>query len=65
LGDWPAKYQARFEEFGRVREDGRVYLVSDPAQILVAVSGGLGGLHAAALHGIGTSRAVTRAIPVR
>jgi hypothetical protein len=65
LGDWPAKYQARFEEFGRVREDGRVYLVSDPAQILVAVSGGLGGLHATALHGIGTSRAVTRAIPVR
>jgi len=61
--EWPEKYQRRFEEHGRVRDNGRVYLISDPSQILVTVSGGLGGLHAAALHGIGTSRATTRPIP--
>jgi len=60
VGDWPEKYQRRFEEHGRIMEGGRVYLVSHPSQILVTVSGGLGGLHAAALHGIGTSRATTR-----
>jgi hypothetical protein len=64
IAEWPKKYQLRFEEFGRVRADGRVYLVSKPAQILVVVGGGLGGLHAAALHGIGTSRATTRPITV-
>jgi hypothetical protein len=62
IADWPAKYQSRFEDAGRVR-NGRVYLVSEPAGILVVVCGGLGGLHAAGLHGIGTSRATTRPVP--
>jgi hypothetical protein len=62
LSEWADKYQRRFEEYGRVRDGGRVYLVSDPSQILVVVAGGLGGLHAAGLHGIGSSRATTRSI---
>jgi hypothetical protein len=45
-----------------VRDDGRVHLVHDPDDLLVVVCGGLGSLHAAALHSWGATRAVTRPV---
>jgi hypothetical protein len=38
-----------------------VHLVASPGHILVMVCGGLGNLHALALHSFGPTRAVTRA----
>ena len=40
---------------------GVVHLVEDPDHMLVLVNGGLGNLHALALHSFGPTRAVTRA----
>jgi hypothetical protein len=63
MADWPEGYQRSFEEFGHVTEDGTVPLVKDhPGHIFVVVCGGLGGLHGFALHGIGTSSAITRPV---
>jgi hypothetical protein len=61
LGDWPERYHSLFEDAGRVR-DGHVHLVIDPTKVLVTVAGGMGGLHAAALHSWGSTKAITRAI---
>jgi hypothetical protein len=61
LGDWPERYHAEFEEADRVR-DGHVHLVIDADKVLVTVAGGMGGLHAAALHSWGSTKAITRAI---
>ena len=41
-------------------EDGLVHLVASPEHMLVMVCGGLGNLHALALHSFGPTRAVTR-----
>ncbi|MCU1426638.1 MAG: hypothetical protein JWL83_638 [Actinomycetia bacterium] len=57
---WPARHQAKAEENGRVDEHGFVHLVASPEHILVIVNGGLGNLHALALHSFGPTRAVTR-----
>lgn len=46
----------------RVRSDGRVYQTPEPKDIILFVAGGLGGLHAAAMHSFGTSLSQTTPI---
>jgi hypothetical protein len=58
---WPAPHRARLEKHGRVDARGRVPLVGRPDQMIVLVCGGLGNLHALALHSFGPTRSVTRA----
>jgi hypothetical protein len=60
LSWWPEPHRRRAEEHGRVDRDGFVHLVESPAHVLVIVNGGLGNLHALALHSFGPTRAVTR-----
>ncbi len=57
---WPEMHQRRAEENGRVNAAGFVHLVESPEHMLVIVNGGLGNLHALALHSFGPTRAVTR-----
>jgi hypothetical protein len=57
---WPEPHRRRAEECGRVDGDGFVHLVASPEHLLVIVNGGLGNLHALALHSFGPTRAVTR-----
>jgi hypothetical protein len=57
---WPELHQRRAHENARVDGDGFVHLVESPAHVLVLVNGGLGNLHALALHSFGPTRAVTR-----
>jgi hypothetical protein len=57
---WPSAHQRRAHENGRVDDAGFVHLVESPAHLLVLVNGGLGNLHALALHSFGPTRAVTR-----
>jgi hypothetical protein len=57
---WPEPHQRKAEENGRVDADGFVHLVESPDHMLVIVNGGLGNLHALALHSFGPTRAVTR-----
>ena len=57
---WPEPQRKRFEKFGRVDASGNVPLVGDPAQMIVMVCGGLGNLHALALHTFGPTKSVTR-----
>jgi hypothetical protein len=57
---WPAPHQRRAEENGRVDGAGFVHLLESPAHLLVLVNGGLGNLHALALHSFGPTCAVTR-----
>jgi hypothetical protein len=61
LDDWPALYHQPISDLGRVH-DGRVHLVQDPSQVLVAVAGGLGSLHATVIHSWGATSAVTAPI---
>jgi hypothetical protein len=61
LEDWPRLYHEPIAALGRVR-DGRVHLVQDPSQVLVAVAGGLGSLHATVIHSWGATSAITRPI---
>ena len=57
---WPAPHRQRLEEGGRVDARGMVPLVARPDQMIVMVCGGLGNLHALALHSFGPTKAVTR-----
>ena len=57
---WPSKHQRTAEENGRLDEHGDIHLVAAPEHMLVVVNGGLGNLHALALHSFGPTRAVTR-----
>jgi hypothetical protein len=57
---WPEPHQRKAAENGRVDADGLVHLVESPEHMLVIVNGGLGNLHALALHSFGPTRAVTR-----
>jgi hypothetical protein len=57
---WPKPHQHRLESDGRVDSRGLVHLVAAPADLLIMVCGGLGNLHALALHSFGPTRAVTR-----
>jgi hypothetical protein len=58
---WPEIHQRHHEKHGRVDSQGRVQLVESPAHMLVMVCGGLGNLHALALHSFGPTQSVTRA----
>jgi hypothetical protein len=58
---WPEPHHRRAEAEGRIDAEGVVHLVEDPDHMLVMVNGGLGNLHALALHSFGPTRAVTRA----
>ncbi|MEP6624006.1 MAG: hypothetical protein ABJC79_06170 [Acidimicrobiia bacterium] len=59
---WPVPHRAKAERDGRIDSHGMVHLVEDPAHLLVMVNGGLGSLHALALHSFGPTRAVTAEI---
>jgi len=61
LAGWPQRYHKEYEQVGRV-ERGMVPLVINPSKMIVFVAGGMGGLHAAALHSWGSTKAVTRAV---
>ncbi|ETB36329.1 hypothetical protein N602_24290 [Mycobacterium avium subsp. hominissuis 10-5606] len=61
--EWPRQYQDLYEQHSRITSDGRVRLARRPEDVIVMFAGGLGGLHAAALHSWGTTMAQTR--PVR
>ena len=57
LSWWPEPHREQLRE--RVDSDGFVHLVEGPERILVICCGGLGNLHALALHSFGPTRAVT------
>jgi len=57
---WPKPHQARLAKDGRIDDHGLVHLVAAPSDLLVIVCGGLGSLHALALHSFGPTRSVTR-----
>jgi len=59
---FPPRYRMGIEAVGRLRADGRVHLVQDPGDVVTMVCGGLGSLHAMAMHSWGDTRTVTRAI---
>ncbi|HMF05111.1 MAG TPA: hypothetical protein VKH17_09875 [Acidimicrobiia bacterium] len=61
LDRWPEPHREKAVENGRVDDEGMVHLVESPEHMLVMVCGGLGNLHALALHSFGPTRAVTRA----
>jgi hypothetical protein len=63
LSEFPLQHQRQYEQIGWVDDRGRVPLARQPDDVLVMVAGGLGALHAAALHSWGTCRTQTRAIP--
>ena len=61
IGDFPPSYHEPIEAVGRLH-GGRVHLVQDPSEVLVAVAGGLGSLHATVIHSWGATLATT--VPV-
>jgi hypothetical protein len=61
VGFFPEPHRRWLEERGRVDAKGIAHLVEHPEEILVLVCGGLGNLHALALHNFGPTRAVTKA----
>lgn len=60
VSSWPEKHQRAARDNGRVDDAGLVHLVERPDDLLIMVCGGLGNLHALALHSFGPTRAVTR-----
>ncbi len=58
LAWWPESHREQLK--GRVDARGDVHLVESPERIFVLCCGGLGNLHALALHSFGPTRAVTR-----
>jgi hypothetical protein len=62
LKDLPKERHPDIERRGRIDDQGNVYLVERPEEILIFVAGGLGSLHATMLPGFSMSQAVTRAI---
>lgn len=58
--DWfPVEHRAPIEALGRVQPTGRVHLTQEVDEVLLMTAGGLGSLHAAALHSWGATRAQT------
>ncbi len=57
---WPASHREQHLAHARVDADGMVHLVESPEHMIVFVCGGLGNLHALALHSFGPTRAITR-----
>jgi hypothetical protein len=62
LSWWPSAYHGPLEATGRVTRDGEIHVVEDAADVLVIVNGGLGSIHATALHSWGNTRSITVAI---
>ena len=60
LSRWPQAHQDELVRNGRVNEDGVVHLVESPDHLLLLVNGGLGNLHALAMHSFGPTRSVTK-----
>ena len=58
IGDFPPAYHEVIVGIGRLHGD-RVHLVQHPSQVLVAVAGGLGSLHATVIHSWGATLATT------
>lgn len=56
-----SKHRDQLENLGRVI-DGRVYLATQPKDVLVVCCGGTGGLHATGFHTFGSCLTQTRAI---
>lgn len=62
-GDWlEPHHRQQVEAQGRIREDGRIYATPEPKDVILFVSGGLGGLHALGLHSFGSCLTQTRPI---
>jgi hypothetical protein len=62
VAEFPDEHQRRFTDIGWVDDRGRVPVTRRAEDVLVTVAGGLGGLHAAALHSWGTTIAQTRPV---
>jgi hypothetical protein len=60
LAWWPKPHQRLYEKGDKIDDGGRVRLVESPDHMIVLVCGGLGNLHALAMHSFGPTRAVTR-----
>jgi len=61
--DWfPARFHDDLEEWGRIKPDGRVHLVSSPEDVIVFVCGGNGGLHATFMQCFSGTLAATRPV---
>jgi len=63
IDEFPMGYQDALVASGRVRENGKIYLTRAPKDIFLMVAGGMGGLHAAALHSWGTCLSTWKAVP--
>jgi hypothetical protein len=57
---WPEAHQVHHREHGRVGADGLLRLVDSAERLVVLVCGGLGNLHALALHSFGPTHSATR-----
>jgi len=57
---WPDAKRHVYERGDKVDDRGLVPLVQDPDHLIVMVCGGLGNLHALAMHSFGPTRSVTR-----
>ena len=57
---WPEVHRAQHREIGRVDARGDLALVASPEKLVVFVCGGLGNLHALAIHSFGPTLSVTR-----
>ncbi|HVV29828.1 MAG TPA: hypothetical protein VHC41_03015 [Mycobacteriales bacterium] len=62
LEEFTASRRKQYTDIGWVDEHGRVPLARRPEDVIVMVAGGLGALHAAALHSWGTTQTQTRPI---
>ncbi|MBV9661761.1 MAG: hypothetical protein JO337_11445 [Acidimicrobiales bacterium] len=62
LSWFPPPHQRVLEELDKVDRQGQVHVVPRPDDVLVAVCGGTGGLHATGVHGW-PSRSITRPVP--
>ncbi|MCW2621837.1 MAG: hypothetical protein JWL64_1439, partial [Frankiales bacterium] len=62
LSHFPAQHQRQYEAIGWVDDNGNVPLARRPEHVIVMVAGGLGALHAAALHSWGTTQTQTVAL---
>ena len=56
------RHRGQLEAQGRIRSDGRIYMMPEPKDVILMVCGGTGGLHAMAVHSFGSSLTQTRAI---
>ena len=57
---WPERHRRAYEGGDKIDERGMVPLVESPDHLIVLVCGGLGNLHALAMHSFGPTRSVTK-----